>query len=92
MDISTIIEKNSVVSLPQRLPLGTPIKIVIVNEIKNKESARRTMGKHKKGGSEVGAGPLSFPFPSFPARTIFLSPNYKKGPLRRREPDTREGD
>lgn len=37
MDISTIIEKNSqsiieknsVVSLPQRLPLGTPIKIAI---------------------------------------------------------------
>ena len=44
-------------SPPQRLPLGIPIKISIIEKI---ESARRTMG--------------TSPFPSCPARSLFLSP------------------
>ena len=44
-------------SPPQRLPLGIPIKISIIEKI---ESARGTMG--------------TSPFPSCPARSLFLSP------------------
>ena len=51
-------------SLPQRLPLGIPIKIAIIQKI---ESARGTMGSGKRREG-------SFPFPSCPARCIFLSP------------------
>ena len=58
-------------SPPQRLPLGIPIKISIIEKI---ESARGTMG--------------TSPFPSCPARSLFLSPpppHNTKRPLRRRE-------
>ena len=94
MHIITIIEKNSSNKIrplsSAEAPAGYPNKIT--NNGKTKKKARGGRWENKKGGSEVGAGPLSFPFQSSPARTIFPSPNDRKGPLRRREPDIREGD
>ena len=48
-------------SPPQRLPLGIPIKIAIIEKI---ESALGTMGRGKRPS----------PFPSCLARSLFLSP------------------
>ena len=67
-------------SPPQRLPLGIPIKIAIIEKI---ESAPRTMGRGKR------REPLFSHPPSCraPARCLFLSPQLPhntKRPLRRR--------
>ena len=53
-------------SPPQRLPLGIPIKISIIEKI---ESAGDD-GKRETAGASL----LSSPFPSCPARSLFLSP------------------
>ena len=94
MHISTIIEKNSSDKIrplsSAEAPAGYPNKIT--NNGKRKKKARGGRWENKKGGSEVGAGPLPFPFPSSAERSIFPSPYDKKGPLRKREPYTREGD
>ena len=57
-------------SPPQRLPLGIPIKIVIIEKI---ESAPGTMGRGKR--QEPEASLFSFPFSSCPAHSLFLSPH-----------------
>ena len=65
-------------SPPQRLPLGIPIKISIIEKI---ESARGTMG--------------TSPFPSCPARSLFLSPqpphNTKASPQYKESPAEERG-
>ena len=66
-------------SPPQRLPLDIPIKIS--NNLRNRKRAGDD-GKREKAGK---ASLLSSPFPSFPARSLFLSPqppNNTKGTLR----------
>ena len=65
-------------SPPQRLPLGVPIKISIIEKI---ESARGTMGRGKRLSS-------LFPLPIVPRALSFFSPqppHNTKRPLRRRE-------
>ena len=55
-------------SLPQRLPLGVPIKIANINEKLNaRGGAGETMGRGER------ASLLSFPFPSCSGRFLFLS-------------------
>ena len=51
----------------QRLPLGIPIKISIID--KNRKRAGND-GKRETAGASL----LSSPFPSCPARSLFLSP------------------
>ena len=69
---------NELLTPPQRLPLGIPIKIAIIEKI---ESARGTMGRGKR--------PLfSLPLPIVLRALSFFSPQLPhntKRPLRRRE-------
>ena len=56
-------------SPPQRLPLGVPIKIAIME----KQKARGgTMGRGKRREPLFLTSLFSFPFPSCPARFLFL--------------------
>ena len=77
-----LLRRSTVSSLspPQRLPLDIPIKIAIT---KNRKRAGDDWKREKAGVSL-----LSSPFPSCPARSLFLSPqpphNIKRS-LRRRE-------
>ena len=69
MEISAPQESDSPqnFSPPRRFPLGIPIKIAITEKI---ESARGMMGRGKRRELLL----FSFPFPSCPARSLFLSP------------------
>ena len=66
-------------SPPQRIPLGVPIKIAVME---NRKRAGDD-GKREKAGTSL----LSFPFPSCLARFLFLPslPTTKRGPLYREE-------
>ena len=68
-------------SPPQRLPLGIPIKIAIIEKNGNRAGDD---GKKEKTGVSL----LSLPFPSCPALSLFYSPqptHNTKRPLRKRE-------
>ena len=82
--ISMVLYQNVflILSSPQRLPLGIPIKIAIIE----KRNRKRAGDDGKR--EEAGASLLYFPFSSFSARSLFLfpqSPHNRKSPLRRRE-------
>ena len=71
--VYTTVSTSLRLSPPQRLPLGIPIKISIID---NNRKRAGNDGKRETAGASL----LSPPLPSCPARSLFLSPQPAHNP------------